>query len=182
MGHVLFQVEVWSRRGQAGNTLQYRKHYICCIRACCIVRIKTARQRQGELLSLPPSPLLTCQTMVFTHLPSAIALALIAVPPTPLPSMALLLLRACTQSMDVAPRSAFLAEIISPEERTALMGIINMVKTASQSFGPLVTGALAGQRLFWVAFVMAGSLKATYDIGFLLVFAERKSSETEHSD
>ena len=84
--------------------------------------------------------------------------------------------------MDVAPRSAFLAEIIRPEERTALMGIINMVKTASQSFGPLVTGALAGQRLFWVAFVMAGSLKATYDIGFLLVFAERKSGETERGD
>jgi sugar phosphate permease len=117
------------------------------------------------------------QTMVFTHLPSAIALALIPVPSSLSFAMVFLVLRACTQSMDVAPRSAFLAAVLLPHERTAVMGLINMVKTSSQSQGPLITGVLAGSNHFWVAFVFAGSLKATYDLGMLAVFARHKTRE-----
>lgn len=79
--------------------------------------------------------------------------------------------------MDVAPRSAFLSAIVLPNERTAVMGTINVVKTSSQSLGPLITGILASNKLFWLAFVMAGSLKATYDLGMLAVFAGHKTQE-----
>jgi len=75
--------------------------------------------------------------------------------------------------MDVAPRSAFLAGALPADKRTAIMGAINVVKTCSQSLGPLLTGVLAGRGLFWVSFVMAGSLKATYDIGMLISFASK---------
>ena len=115
--------------------------------------------------------------MVFTHLPSAIALALIPIPSSLPFAMLFLVLRACTQSMDVAPRSAFLSAIVLPNERTAVMGTINVVKTSSQSLGPLITGILASNKLFWLAFVMAGSLKATYDLGMLAVFAGHKTQE-----
>lgn len=121
----------------------------------------------------------TSQTMVFTHLPSAICLALIPVSPTLGPSILFLLLRACTQSMDVAPRSAFLAAIILPGERTAVMGTINVVKTFSQSMGPSVTGLLATRGAFWAAFVLAGCLKASYDLGMLAVFRGRESREEQ---
>jgi hypothetical protein len=57
------------------------------------------------------------------------------------------------------------------------MGTINVVKTSAQSLGPLITGVLASNKLFWVAFVMAGSLKATYDLGMLAVFANHKPRE-----
>lgn len=57
------------------------------------------------------------------------------------------------------------------------MGTVNVVKTLSQSLGPLVTGLLAGRNLFWVAFLVAGSLKATYDVGLLLLFAGHKTRE-----
>ncbi|MCJ1358881.1 MAG: hypothetical protein MMC33_008881 [Icmadophila ericetorum] len=120
------------------------------------------------------SPLLTfflLQTMVFTHLPSAICLALIPNPSSLPFAMLFLILRACTSSMDVAPRSAFLAAIVLPNERTAVMATINVVKTFSQSIGPSITGVLSEHNLFWVAFVMAGCLKATYDLGMLAVFA-----------
>lgn len=50
------------------------------------------------------------------------------------------------------------------------MGTINVVKTCSQSLAPLLTGVLAGRGLFWVSFVVAGSLKAAYDIGMLVSF------------
>ena len=120
--------------------------------------------------------------MVFTHLPSAIFLALIPVPSSLPLAMAFLILRACSQSMDVAPRSAFLAAILLPHERTAIMGFINVVKTMSQSLGPVITGVLAQSHLFWVAFVMAGGSKAVYDLGILAVFVGQQSRESEEGE
>ena len=117
--------------------------------------------------------------MVFTHLPSAIFLALIPIPNDVHLSLLFLILRSCSQSMDVAPRSAFLAAIVLPSERTAIMGLVNVVKTMAQSLGPLITGVLADRDLFWVSFVAAGSLKATYDLGLLAVF---KNHEREKAD
>ena len=54
------------------------------------------------------------------------------------------------------------------------MGIVNTDKTMSQSAGPLITGNLAQDKRFWVAFVVAGSLKAGYDIGMLTCFGRVK--------
>ena len=73
------------------------------------------------------------KTMVFTHIPSSIFLALLPVPRDLPLALVLLMLRSSTASMDTAPRAAFLATIILPGERTAVMGIINVVKTAAQS-------------------------------------------------
>jgi len=119
------------------------------------------------------------KTMAFTHLPSAICLALIGIPSSLPLAMVFLIGRACTQSMDVAPRSAFLAAIVLPQERTAVMGAVNVVKTSASSLGPLVTGMLAGSDLFWVAFLTAGVLKACYDLGLLAVFAGYHRGEEE---
>lgn len=115
--------------------------------------------------------------MVFTHLPSSIFLALIGVPSSLPLAMTFLILRYCTSSMDVAPRSAFLAAVILPNERTAVMGLINVVKTLAQSLGPAITGVLAGLNKFWLAFVLAGVLKAIYDFGVLAIFAGHKTHE-----
>jgi len=57
------------------------------------------------------------------------------------------------------------------------MGLINVVKTSASSIGPSVTGLLAGRDLFWISFVVAGSLKATYDLGVLAMFAGHVSRE-----
>ncbi|KIW67698.1 hypothetical protein PV04_06930 [Phialophora macrospora] len=124
------------------------------------------------------------KTMVFTHLPSAVCLALIPIPSTLGGALVFLVGRACTQVMDVAPRSAFLAAIVLPHERTAVMGTINVVKTCAQSLGPVITGILGTKNHFWVAFVAAGSLKATYDLGLLAVFAEKEArkNRTERVD
>ena len=122
--------------------------------------------------------------MVFTHLPSAIFLALIPLPNSLPLSILFLVLRACTQSMDVAPRSAFLAAILPPVERTSAMGVINIFKTTASTLGPLLTGLLADRGLFWVAFVCAGWLKASYDLGLLGMFFghERKQVERQRQD
>lgn len=83
--------------------------------------------------------------------------------------------------MDQAPRSAFLSAIVRPEERTTVMGIVNTVKTSSQSGGPLITGVLAGGGQFWIAFVVAGALKAGYDLAMLRFFASARL-EGDRSD
>jgi para-aminobenzoate synthetase len=59
------------------------------------------------------------------------------------------------------------------------MGVVNILKTLSQSSGPSVTGVLAGNNHFWVAFVAAGSLKATYDLLLLAFFGGRVQPRKE---
>ncbi|KAL8936693.1 MAG: hypothetical protein Q9216_004803 [Gyalolechia sp. 2 TL-2023] len=117
------------------------------------------------------------KTMVFTHLPSAIFLALIPLPSNAFVAMTFLILRSCTQNMDQAPRQAFLAAAVLPNERTAVMGVVNVVKTLSQSGGPVVTGFLAGMKRFWIAFLLAGALKAGYDLAMLKMFLGYRSRE-----
>lgn len=114
------------------------------------------------------------KTMVFTHLPSAIFLSLMPLPASLWLTILLLVSRASLSAMDQAPRSAFLSAVVLPAERTAVMGIVNTVKTMSQSSGPLLTGSLAESGRFWVAFVFAGALKAAYDIGLLTFFLNTK--------
>ncbi|SPQ25682.1 5d84c049-d4cc-4d36-ab71-b0fadb227db1 [Thermothielavioides terrestris] len=107
------------------------------------------------------------KTMVFTHLPSSLTLTLLPLPSHLPLALTLLILRACTQNMDVAPRTAFLAAALPAAQRTAVMGAVNVVKTTAQSLGPLLTGVLAGRGRFGLAFGLAGSLKVVYDLGML---------------
>lgn len=79
--------------------------------------------------------------------------------------------------MDQAPRQAFLAAAVLPSERTAVMGVVNVVKTLSQSAGPSITGWLAGLDKFWIAFLVAGGMKASYDVGLLWMFLGSKGRE-----
>lgn len=81
--------------------------------------------------------------------------------------------------MDTAPRAAFVAAIILPEERTAVMGTVGVVKTAAQSLGPVLTGFLADKDCLWVAFVVAGSLKVLYDLGILAVFETKEQDRAK---
>lgn len=113
---------------------------------------------------------------MFTHLPSSIFLALIQASDDVRLSSFFLILRSCTASMDVAPRRAFLAAILLPRERTAILGTINLAKTLAQSLGLFVTGLLAGSNMFWIAFVCAGGLKISYDLGLLALFKNHEHS------
>lgn len=120
--------------------------------------------------------------MVFTHLPSCIFLALMPLPSSFPIAMTFLLGRACMQNMDVAPRAAFLASALPAEQRTAIMGTINVVKTTSSSLAPVLTGVLSSRGALWVAFVAAGCLKIVYDIGMLVTFGGMDSEQKKQRD
>lgn len=81
--------------------------------------------------------------------------------------------------MDQAPRQAFLAAAVLPSERTAVMGVVNVVKTLAQSGGPVVTGLLAGSNRFWIAFLVAGGLKIGYDLSLLKLFVGFRGREEQ---
>lgn len=98
-------------------------------------------------------------TMVFTHLPSSAAVLLFPVSSNVFVTVALFFIRTGLNNMDQAPRSAFIAAVVKDEERTAVLGITSMLRTLAAASGPTVTGILSGNNRFWIAFVLAGSLR-----------------------
>ncbi|KAK3330719.1 major facilitator superfamily transporter [Apodospora peruviana] len=141
----------------------------------------------SNLVALPLARRLgPLKTMVYTHLPSAVFLSLVPVPPADAQggtwlAMAFLALRACTQSMDQAPRQAFLAAAVLPVERTAVLGVVNITKTLAQAGGIGSSGFLAGKKLWVVALGGAGLLKAAYDLLMLWMFLGLKDREEENT-
>ncbi|KIX10212.1 uncharacterized protein Z518_01293 [Rhinocladiella mackenziei CBS 650.93] len=117
------------------------------------------------------------KTMVFTHVPASLALAAIPLPNDAGLAMMFVLFRASVNSMDQAPRQAFLAAAVQPSERTAVMGLVNVVKTLCQSAGPVVTGIFANRHMFGLAFIVAGALKIVYDILMLAMFLGYRTVE-----
>jgi MFS family permease len=91
----------------------------------------------------------------------------------------LLFIRAGLNNMDQPPRSAFIAGVVRPDERTAAMGITTIVRTLAAMTGPTVTGILAGQNNFWIAFILAGTCRIAYDIGLYVLFINVKLYQHE---
>lgn len=118
-------------------------------------------------------------TMVFTHIPSSAAVLFFPLPHGIHLTVALFFLRTGLNNMDQAPRSAFIAAVVKPEERTAVMGITSMLRTLAATAGPTVTGVLAGHDRFWIAFVAAGALRISYDLGLWAMFINMKLYQHE---
>lgn len=113
-------------------------------------------------------------TMVFTHLPSSVAVLLFPAPKGLIITIALLFVRMGLNPMDQAPRAAFIAAVVKPEERTAIMGITSTLRTMAMATGPSFTGLLAGSGRFWIAFVVGGVLRIMYDLGLWAMFVNMK--------
>lgn len=113
-------------------------------------------------------------TMVFTHIPSSFAVLVFPFPSGIVLTVFCLLVRTGLNNMDQAPRAALIAAIVRPEERTAIMGITSMLRTLASVAGPTLTGLLAGNDKFWIAFVVAGSLRLGYDFGLWAMFVNMK--------
>jgi hypothetical protein len=109
-------------------------------------------------------------TMVFTHVPSSTAVLLFPLAPRFWITALFLLIRTGLNNMDQAPRSAFIAAVVKPQERTAVMGITAMLRNLAAMTGPTVTGWLAEGNHFGVAFIAAGICRLGYDFGLWALF------------
>ena len=108
-------------------------------------------------------------TMVFTHLPSNVLLALIPLAPSLGLAVAMLLARSALSQMDVPARQAYVAALVDPAERTAAAGYTNAARHVVRPAGPALASASMTMAA-GIPFLVAGSLKAIYDVVLYFTF------------
>ena len=110
------------------------------------------------------------RTMVYTHLPANVFLALAGVVPSAPAAIAFLLLRAALSQMDVPARQAYVMALVPPEERMAAASVTNVPRSLATALAPVLTGLMLARSSFGWPLVCAGVLKATYDVVLLVRF------------
>jgi MFS family permease len=118
-------------------------------------------------------------TMVFTHLPSNVLLALVAVMPTFPLAAAVLLTRQVLSQMDVPTRQAYTMALVAPEERTAAASVTSLARSAGFASSPILSGLLLQGPLLVLGlpFVLAGGIKVVYDLTLWAVFRRVDAAE-----
>ena len=110
-------------------------------------------------------------TMVFTHLPANLFLVLAAFAPSLWLVFLLLVCRSLLSQMDVPTRSAYVMAIVTPPERPAAASLTAVPRSLASALAPLLSGWLLGLSSFGWPLIIAGSLKAIYDLALLWRFA-----------
>ncbi|KAI8618054.1 major facilitator superfamily domain-containing protein [Chytriomyces sp. MP71] len=109
-------------------------------------------------------------TMVFTHLPSNVLMIMVPLMPNLFWSTIVLFLRYSISQMDVGPRQAYVASVTPAHERTAVIGLTNIVKSLGSALGPLLAGVLVEKGYFDACFFVCGGGKIVYDLLLLWSF------------
>jgi predicted MFS family arabinose efflux permease len=85
-------------------------------------------------------------------------------------AIAVLLMRFALSQMDVPTRQAYVAAMVDPEERTAAAATTNTARYVARPLGPIVGTALMRNVALGAPWVVAGGLKACYDVLLWRVF------------
>ena len=117
-------------------------------------------------------------TMVFTHLPSNLLLALIPLAPSEVAAFGLLFARYALSQMDVPTRQAYVVGVVDPDERTAAAAYTNTARYVVRPLGPLAAAPIM-QVSLGAPFLIAGALKSAYD---LMLYAAFRRGSPERSD
>ena len=116
-------------------------------------------------------------TMVFSHLPANLMMMTIPWLPSLEASVAVYAGRSLLASMDVPTRQSYVMAIVKPEERSRVAGLINLPRSLTSALGPSISGFVMqfmGQSL---PFLVAGGLKAAYDLALFFMFRNVKPPE-----
>ncbi|MDE2084022.1 MAG: MFS transporter [Xanthomonadaceae bacterium] len=115
-------------------------------------------------------------TMVFTHIPSSVALMLAAVAPSLALALSLLLVRAALSQMDVPTCSSCVMSMVTEAERPAAASFTSVPRSLASAVSPTIAGALFAASAFAWPLVICGTLKIVYDL-LLAQFRQVKPSE-----
>jgi MFS family permease len=118
-------------------------------------------------------------TMVFTHIPSSVALMLAALAPTLPIALALLLIRAALSQMDVPTRSSYVMAVVTQAERAAAASFTSVPRSLAAAASPALAGALFAASFRAWPFLICGALKITYDLLLLMQFRHLKPPEEQ---
>ena len=116
-------------------------------------------------------------TMVFTHIPSSIALMLAALAPTLPLALALLLIRAALSQMDVPTRSSYVMAVVTDAERAAAASFTSVPRSLAAAASPALAGALFAASYRAWPLLICGALKIVYDLMLLMQFRHMKPPE-----
>jgi MFS family permease len=120
-------------------------------------------------------------TMVFTHLPSNVLLALVPFAPDLPIAIALLLARSALSQMDVPTRNSYVMAVVAPEERPAAASVTAVPKTFAWAAGSLISGYLLTLSSFGWPLLIGGMVKGAYDILLLIKFQKVRPPEEVRS-
>ena len=116
-------------------------------------------------------------TMVFTHIPSSIALMLAAIAPTLPLALALLLIRSALSQMDVPTRSSYVMAVVTEAERAAAASFTSVPRSLAAAASPALAGALFAASFRAWPLLICGALKIIYDLLLLMQFRHLKPPE-----
>ncbi len=116
-------------------------------------------------------------TMVFTHAPSNVLLAIVPLAPTLLTAVLTFLARSSLSQMDVPTRQSYVVAVVKPEERTTAAGLTTIARNVTQSISPSMTGYILQFVSLSAPFLIAGGLKTLYDVMLYFNFRKLKPPE-----
>ena len=116
-------------------------------------------------------------TMVCTHLPANLCLALVPFAPSLSFAIALLLVRSALSQMDVPTRTSYVMAVVAPEERAAAASVTSVPRSLASAASPALAGAMLAISGFGWPLVLAGALKAAYDLLLLVMFRNVRPPE-----
>ena len=117
------------------------------------------------------------RTMVYTHIPSSLALIAAAFATRLDIVLLLLLVRASLSQMDVPTRSAFVMAVVTPAERAAASSYTVVTRNLASALSPSLGGAMLAAGWLAAPLVACGMIKIVYDVALLRAFG---NTEIDH--
>src|SRR5690348_12323273 len=118
-------------------------------------------------------------TMVFTHIPSSMALIAVAFASDVRAAVVLLLVRSALSQMDVPTRSSYVMAVVTPAERPAAASLTAVPRSLAASVSPIIAGYLIAASGFGWPLLAAGVLKIGYDVTLLFMFRHIRPPEEQ---
>jgi MFS family permease len=118
-------------------------------------------------------------TMVFSHLPANLMMAVIPYMPTLETSLFFYLGRSLLSMMDVPTRQSYTMAIVKPEERSRFQALLNLPRSITMAIGPGIAAYVMQFVGISMPFLIAGIIKSFYDIALWFTFKDIKPPEEE---
>jgi len=116
------------------------------------------------------------RTMVFTHIPSNILLAIIPLVPSASLAVALLFSRQSLSQMDVPTRQSYIMSVVPEADRTPAAGFTNVSRSVAQTPSPSIAGYAMAMLWLGSPLVIAGGLKIVYDLSLYKFFSSNEAA------
>lgn len=118
-------------------------------------------------------------TMVFTHIPSSLALLTVPFAPSFAVAAVLFLLREALVEMDVPTRQSYVMAVVRPEERTFSSGITHLVRMGGWAVAPFAAGFLMQGVALATPLLVGAGMKIVYDLALYRAFRHLKPPEEQ---